>query len=161
MAWTTPRTWVAGETVTAALLNTHLRDNLNALTTLTSFTPTWGNTGTANTLGNGTLSGGYITANDLVFFQILLAWGSTTASGSGNWTFTVPITSTSFGAHLAEVLYFDSSASANYRGVGINVSTTVIQPVTNASPVAAITSTSPFTWAQSDSLSISGFYFAA
>ena len=26
MAWTTPRTWVTGETVTAALLNTHVRD---------------------------------------------------------------------------------------------------------------------------------------
>lgn len=31
MAYTSPRTWVAGETVTAALLNTHLRDNLIAL----------------------------------------------------------------------------------------------------------------------------------
>lgn len=28
MAWTTPRTWVASETVTAALMNTHIRDNL-------------------------------------------------------------------------------------------------------------------------------------
>ena len=27
MAWTTPRTWVTGETVTAALLNAHVRDN--------------------------------------------------------------------------------------------------------------------------------------
>src|SRR5262245_7568818 len=31
MAWTTPRTWVAGELVTASMLNTHLRDNLNFL----------------------------------------------------------------------------------------------------------------------------------
>lgn len=31
MAWTTPRTWVAGETVTASVLNTHVRDNLTAL----------------------------------------------------------------------------------------------------------------------------------
>lgn len=29
MAWTTPRTWTTGELVTAALLNTHLRDNFN------------------------------------------------------------------------------------------------------------------------------------
>lgn len=28
MAWTAPRTWTTGEIVTAALLNTHLRDNL-------------------------------------------------------------------------------------------------------------------------------------
>ena len=27
MAWTTPRTWVPNETLTAAMLNTHLRDN--------------------------------------------------------------------------------------------------------------------------------------
>lgn len=31
MAWTTPRTWVAGETVTAAQLNAHIRDNLDFL----------------------------------------------------------------------------------------------------------------------------------
>src|SRR3990167_7638672 len=30
MAWTPPRTGVSGETVTAALMNTHVRDNLNA-----------------------------------------------------------------------------------------------------------------------------------
>ena len=28
MAWTAPRTWVVGEVVTAALMNTHVRDNL-------------------------------------------------------------------------------------------------------------------------------------
>jgi hypothetical protein len=28
MAWTTPRTWVTNEVVTASLLNTHVRDNL-------------------------------------------------------------------------------------------------------------------------------------
>ena len=28
MAWTAPRTWAAGEVVTAALLNTHVRDDL-------------------------------------------------------------------------------------------------------------------------------------
>ena len=31
MAWTAPRTWVAGEVLTAALLNTHVRDNENVL----------------------------------------------------------------------------------------------------------------------------------
>lgn len=31
MAWTAPRTWVAGELVTAALMNTHVRDNLTEL----------------------------------------------------------------------------------------------------------------------------------
>ena len=31
MAWTTPRTWTTGELVTAAIMNKHIRDNLNAL----------------------------------------------------------------------------------------------------------------------------------
>ena len=35
MAWTTPRTWADGDIPTAALLNTHVRDNLNALSTHT------------------------------------------------------------------------------------------------------------------------------
>lgn len=31
--WVTPRTWVAGELVTAAIMNAHVRDELNALKT--------------------------------------------------------------------------------------------------------------------------------
>ncbi len=31
MAWTTPKTWTTGDLVTAVDLNTHLRDNFNAL----------------------------------------------------------------------------------------------------------------------------------
>jgi len=31
MAWTAPRTWVTGEVVTAAMMNTHVRDNLLAI----------------------------------------------------------------------------------------------------------------------------------
>ena len=37
MAYTTPRTWVAGETVTAALMNTHVRDNISYLKTQTDY----------------------------------------------------------------------------------------------------------------------------
>lgn len=33
MAWTTPRTWTTSEVVTAAMMNTHVRDNLNELRT--------------------------------------------------------------------------------------------------------------------------------
>lgn len=36
MAWTAPRTWVTGEVVTAAQLNTHLRDNIFDLDRRTS-----------------------------------------------------------------------------------------------------------------------------
>jgi len=31
VAWTTPRTYTAGETITSTILNTHVRDNLNGI----------------------------------------------------------------------------------------------------------------------------------
>jgi hypothetical protein len=39
MAWTTPRTWVAGEVVTASQMNTHVRDNLADLDARVNITP--------------------------------------------------------------------------------------------------------------------------
>ncbi len=33
MVWTAPRTWTAGEVVTASIMNVHVRDDLNALRT--------------------------------------------------------------------------------------------------------------------------------
>jgi len=47
MAWTTPRTWVAGETPSASTFNTHVRDNLSwlysgdAWTNVTVFSNSW------------------------------------------------------------------------------------------------------------------------
>ena len=33
MAWTSPRTWVSGELITASIMNTYIRDNQNVLKT--------------------------------------------------------------------------------------------------------------------------------
>lgn len=53
MAWTAPRPWVAGELVTASLLNTHLQDNLLAIDLLLALeTGTFTDGGVL--LGNGT-----------------------------------------------------------------------------------------------------------
>lgn len=41
MAWTSPRTWVAGEVISKALLDTHLRDNLLELNGGDSSTVSW------------------------------------------------------------------------------------------------------------------------
>ena len=51
MAWTAPRTWTTGELVTAALLNTHVRDNLNVLNP-TALTLTVDGGGAAITTGS-------------------------------------------------------------------------------------------------------------
>ncbi len=45
MAWTTPRTWVSGELVTAAIGNTHWRDQFNVLATVEEWIPVYGKSG--------------------------------------------------------------------------------------------------------------------
>jgi hypothetical protein len=83
MAWTAPRTWVAGETVTAAMMNAHLRDNLKAITDpWTAYTPTLAGTGWA--LGNGTLNGHYSRIGSTVQFRAQLVIGSSTAGPSAS-----------------------------------------------------------------------------
>jgi hypothetical protein len=59
----------------------------------TSYTPIWAViSGTQPVLGNGTLTGSYSRIGDLVFFRIQLNIGSTTTTGSGNYTFSLPFT---------------------------------------------------------------------
>jgi hypothetical protein len=53
MAWTAPRTWVTAETVTAAILNTHVRDNTKELWRVIETVPHDG----AQTPGQGGLYG--------------------------------------------------------------------------------------------------------
>jgi hypothetical protein len=56
MGWTTPRNWVSGELVTAALLNTHVRDNLDHLYGLVGDLPTAANSLLCKAYRNGAQS---------------------------------------------------------------------------------------------------------
>lgn len=56
MAWTTPRTWADAETVTASIMNTHVRDNLDYLYDpgdWATYTPTIANLSTSTYTANG------------------------------------------------------------------------------------------------------------
>lgn len=98
MAWTTPRTWVPGELVTAGMMNLHVRDNLNMLLrtdiagviNLNSVAPPTSLTGTvlqiqqANTVAPRVELVSYAT---LGFFVLRRAEGTAsapTATASGN-----------------------------------------------------------------------------
>lgn len=151
MAWTSPRTWVAAETVTAALMNAHVRDNLKALgDAWTAFTPTFSG---AWTLGNGTLEGWYIKPGRLVIGKVKLTVGSTT-SPSGNFGVTLPWNHANAaigggaddGPPVGRAVCFDTSASAStYRDVIVNTATLrIVDPI--------VTATVPFTWATGDIL---------
>ena len=153
MAWTSPRTWVAGETLTAALLNQHVRDNQKAIgDAWTAYTPTLGNW----TLGNGTWSAAYIQAGKLIHFRANLTVGSTT-SISGSPTITLPVTAIAARAASFPGGAYDLSATTNYELGAFHTTTTV----SFRSAGAALSSTVPFTWATGDEVYVSGTYEAA
>lgn len=162
MTWTAPRTWVAGEVVTAALLNTHLRDNLlevgpsNTGAAWVAFTPTWTSTGAAPSLGNGTLVGRYKSVGKTTHFRLRLDVGSTTTLGTGNYLFGgLPVTA------------FDANALVGLSGVvggggGIYPVTTVISSA-NAffayGPTGvAVTGTTPTTLPTGSYIQFAGAY---
>ncbi|MGW3595017.1 hypothetical protein [Streptomyces sp. NPDC005167] len=91
-----PRSWVVGETVTAAMLNSEIRDQLNSMfDTWTPYTPSWTGTTTNPALGNGSLTGQYIKIGRTCTATVILTMGSTTTYGSGNYLFSLPFTAAS------------------------------------------------------------------
>lgn len=128
-----------------------------------AFNTTWGNAGTANTLGNGTLSSFYTTRGKQVFFYITLTVGTTTTSGSSTWTFAVPIAaSTGTSIYAGESHSFDTSTGSRYEGQNIFSSTTVFLPFvdngTAGGVLQLLSGTVPFTIANGDSFVLSGNY---
>ncbi|MFF1348516.1 hypothetical protein ACFVZJ_21475 [Streptomyces sp. NPDC058322] len=88
---TDPRTWNAGEMVTAAMLNQEIRDQLNSMFgAWTPYTPAWTAATTNPALGNGTMIGRYLKIGRTVQFHVELTMGSTTTYGSGAWSLSLP-----------------------------------------------------------------------
>lgn len=165
MAWTAPRTWVAGETVTAALLNTHLRDNLKAIgDAWTSYTPVWTAATTNPVLGNGTMGGAWMQAGKLTLFRINITAGSTTTFGTGGMRLTLPATPTS-NLWSFNLLLRDASVPARWSGVCVWSSSGYVElqvPATTAgNQDRSVTNTVPFTFANTDEIFVSGTYQAA
>lgn len=156
MNWTTPRTWAASEVVTAAVMNTHVRDNLKAMTEWTTYTPTWTGTGGTPTVGNGTLTGRYIVAGNLLTVRIDLLWGSTTSStGVTVWRFALPSGRTASGMNVLAAQAYDSSAITNFAVNGFaSPGATTVGVATHGGGNAGVSL--PFTWANADRLTIEG-----
>ncbi|WP_051486251.1 hypothetical protein [Nocardioides sp. J54] len=162
MAWNTPSTWTAGSVLTAAQLNAQLRDNMKAIgDPWTPYTPSWTAITTNPTIGNGTLTGAYMQAGQLVHFRIALTIGSTTNTGSGGYAFSLPVATAlpSTSCMGGGGVCFDTSAAARrFRFLY----------VTDASRIrlmdadgAIVATNVPFTWATGDTLHIAGSYEAA
>jgi hypothetical protein len=127
----------------------------------TSWTPTWGIvSGTAPTLGNGSLTGKYARIGDFVYFTINLIMGSTTTFGSGGYTFSLPFAMTDstngIGGNAAAL----DAGVAWYRGF---VPNTIENGFTDKFVLindagTTIQNSQPFTFGNTDSIKIVGSY---
>jgi hypothetical protein len=158
---TTPRTWVAGETVTAALMNTEVRDAVTGLESAwTSYTPTWTAVTTNPTFGDTTLTAAYWRSGKTVHFRYKYLLGASFNQGSGAYSFTLPVTAAAGSVDQPCLFdYFDTSAARHYIGLG-TISSTV---VTRTRIEAGVTfgSSAPVVLGTGDFWVCSGTYEAA
>lgn len=130
----------------------------------TSFTPTLGGTGWA--IGDGTAAGLYVKSGKTVHLRIKITFGASSTFGSGAaLTLSLPVTGLGGQAGFGmQSIFQDTSAGALYRGaVAIgNTTTLTCYSTTNANgAMSGLLSTTPFTWATTDLILISGTYEAA
>lgn len=157
MAYTAPRTWVASEVVTAGLLNTHLRDNLKALSDArVAYTPVM----SGWTLVNGSLTGNYVKLDKFVVGRMTYVVGSTDTK-AGIPVFTLPAASLAgaSGPPIGTGGLFDTSAAArNFRFLFL-VGASTFQFTTEAD--TRLSPTVPWTWATGDTMWAEFCYEAA
>jgi hypothetical protein len=122
----------------------------------TAYTPTWGASGGAPSLGNGTLAARYMQVGLTVFYDIQLTGGSTTTFGTGEWTFTLPVTANDTTGQAGTAFAVDPG-NAYHTGAAFLASTTTLK-VAGEGGTSTFTSLAPFTWGNGDSLRLSGFY---
>lgn len=117
---------------------------------LTSYTPTWTTSGTAPSLGDGSLIGRYSRTGNLVTVTIEFLAGSTTTFGTGDFRFSLPFTSAPTVQQVGTARLLDSG-TAYWVGTAVaSASSSFVRMFTTTS--TAVSSTGPFVWANGDSL---------
>jgi len=121
----------------------------------TTWTPTIGNI----SIGNGTVTARTSQLGNTVFFSLKITFGSTTTiSGSPN--FTLPVTANSiatFPCYLLDTGVAAYLANA-YCPSGTTVYLDLVDTTSSRALLTSFSSTSPFTWGNTDVISISGSY---
>ena len=125
-----------------------------------TYTPVWTASGTAVSLGNGTISGRYYQAGALVHVTIVFTPGSTTTFGTAFYRFTLPVTPALNG--LIPGFADDVSATRRYRLVARITAASATDDNMRIACDDGVSGgagpTAPFTWANGDTLILSGAY---
>ena len=155
MTYTAPITFTAGATLTAAQLNTNVRDNFKAIgDPWPAYVPTMTNW----TLGNGTLTGAAAIIGATVLWRLTFTLGSTTGK-TGTLLFSLPATTIlPANATVGDATLFDTSGSALRYGFATrNAATTCAVRLDDGT---SVNPTNPWTWATGDQIIINGSFEA-
>jgi len=164
MAWTAPTTWTTGQTPTAALMNLHIRDNLNAAgdhTAWAAYTPAL--TATVTNPNPSAKAGHYLRVGNLVVCAYLFTCGTTV--GSGDYMVSLPVTGNmNNNLRCGSGYLYDASAYDSWVTVHYSSSTaaTTVKVMWNAKTAnGVVTHASPAAWGANDVISGMLFYRAA
>jgi hypothetical protein len=137
-----------------------IEDIVNQVNSLTTgwqdYTVTWGNDGTAPSIGNGTLSAEYRWPNesDLVHVRINLTAGTTTTFGTSLQHFSLPVTAAAADRLVGPVHIFDSGTIRRVACTYVR-STTTVYIISDSGTVSNLV---PWTWATGDQIDIDLWY---
>lgn len=125
-----------------------------------TYTVSWTGSTANPAIGNGTLKGSYVLHDGLCTATVELTIGSTTTFGTGDWRFSLPLTSAptaDMAPALGSALVFDS-------GTAWLVGVPVVQPAAGYATVVShntavfVNGTVPIAWAAGDKLYLSVTY---
>ena len=121
----------------------------------TPYTPTWTGASTNPVIGNGTLSGRYMTIGKLCAFSVFLSAGSTTTFGSGTYSWALPV---AVGASAHALV---TSLVSVDIGVGALAPNVTKFSCGSSGAITLWNPTTPVTWASGTTFYVSGVYETA
>ena len=133
----------------------------------TAYTPTFDSSGTTDFGTGGSITGTYKAIGKTVFFNIRMVIGTSPSFGTGVFKFGLPVAAVNSNTVVASSTYLDNQvnwyfgvANSEYSGSASTVTAlyTTGTVVTGATAAAAVDATRPFTWGDTDTLTISGTY---
>lgn len=124
-----------------------------------SYTPAWTSNGAAPAIGNGSIAGAYIQRGREVWFRFQFSLGGTSTVGTGNYRFSLPLTSSAALSQFSGKIL--DAGVAHYVVVGSTITSTATFEVYRNASGGAVDATDVTLSTANDSLNVSGTYEAA
>ena len=125
----------------------------------TAFTPVWTSTGATPSIGNGQLYGKYIKIGKMVTYSGFLRYGSTTATGTGQWLFSLPFPAKDGLLDIGSA-FMQHYNSSNWCGICLTYDQTTMQ-INGWNEPVEVGQSIPFAWGNLDILAFTFTYEAA